>query len=82
MALYGSMFLIYWCVRRTIVITSIWYFTDDKLQTPVVDETNEFVADEKDLESDEALWALYERWCKHFNQECDRDEMARVRDYP
>lgn len=36
-----------------------------------------FVADDKDLESDEALWALYERWCKHFNQERDRDEMAR-----
>ncbi|KAL6839038.1 hypothetical protein ACP4OV_031092 [Aristida adscensionis] len=49
-------------------------FPDDKLQTPVVDQ---FVADEKDLESDEALWALYERWCKHFNQERDRDEMAR-----
>lgn len=31
------------------------------------------MADEKDLESDEALWALYER----FNQERDRDEMAR-----
>lgn len=28
-----------------------------------------FEADEKDLE--------YERWCKHFNQERDRDEMAR-----
>jgi hypothetical protein len=37
----------------------------------------EFEADEKDHESDEALWALYERWCKHFNAERDRDEMAR-----
>lgn len=37
----------------------------------------EFVAEEKDLESDEALWALYERWCKYFNEERDRDEMAR-----
>ncbi|XP_066323688.1 uncharacterized protein [Miscanthus floridulus] len=36
-----------------------------------------FEADDKDLESDEALWALYERWCKFFNQERDRDEMAR-----
>ena len=60
-----------------IAITSFWYFTDDKLQTPVVDEAKEFVADEKDLESDEALWSLYERWCKHFNQERDRDEMVR-----
>uniref|UniRef100_K3YL64 Cathepsin propeptide inhibitor domain-containing protein n=1 Tax=Setaria italica TaxID=4555 RepID=K3YL64_SETIT len=37
----------------------------------------EFVADEKDLESDEALWALYERWCKAFNQERSLEEMAR-----
>jgi hypothetical protein len=36
-----------------------------------------FVAQEKDLESNEALWALYERWCKAFNQERDHDEMAR-----
>ncbi|CAL4996060.1 unnamed protein product [Urochloa decumbens] len=36
----------------------------------------EFVADEKDLESDEAIWALYERWCKAFNQERSPDEMA------
>ncbi|KAG2537368.1 uncharacterized protein LOC120687561 [Panicum virgatum] len=36
-----------------------------------------FVAQEKDLESDEAMWALYERWCKFFNQKRDRDEMVR-----
>ncbi|CAO2164784.1 unnamed protein product [Urochloa humidicola] len=36
----------------------------------------EFEADEKDLESDEAIWALYERWCKAFNQERTPDEMA------
>jgi hypothetical protein len=36
-----------------------------------------FVVDDKDLESDEALWALYERWCKDFNQERDHDEMVR-----
>ncbi|XBI88464.1 hypothetical protein VPH35_026430 [Triticum aestivum] len=36
-----------------------------------------FMAEEKDLESDEALWALYERWCKAFDQERDREEMAR-----
>jgi hypothetical protein len=35
-----------------------------------------FVADEKDLESDEALWAFYERWRKHYNLDRDRDEMA------
>ncbi|KAM0876343.1 hypothetical protein ACQ4PT_036224 [Festuca glaucescens] len=35
-----------------------------------------FVAEDKDLESDEALWALYERWCKAFNQERDYNEMA------
>ncbi|KAL6620652.1 hypothetical protein ACP70R_035791 [Stipagrostis hirtigluma subsp. patula] len=35
-----------------------------------------FVLEEKDLESDEALWALYERWCKHFDMQRDRDEMA------
>jgi len=35
------------------------------------------VADDKDLESDEALWALYQRWCKFFNQERDHDEMVR-----
>ena len=35
------------------------------------------MADDKDLESDEALWALYQRWCKFFNQERDHDEMVR-----
>ena len=29
------------------------------------------------MASDEALWALYERWCKAFNQERQPDEMAR-----
>ena len=32
---------------------------------------------EDDLVSDEAMWSLYERWCKVFNQERDTDEMAR-----
>ncbi|TVU43929.1 hypothetical protein EJB05_03350, partial [Eragrostis curvula] len=36
-----------------------------------------FVAQEKDLESDEALWALYERWCEFFNQKRDHGEMLR-----
>nr|CAB3482480.1 unnamed protein product [Digitaria exilis] len=35
-----------------------------------------YVADEKDMESDEALWAFYERLCKHYNLERDHDEMA------
>uniref|UniRef100_K3YDG9 Cathepsin propeptide inhibitor domain-containing protein n=1 Tax=Setaria italica TaxID=4555 RepID=K3YDG9_SETIT len=32
---------------------------------------------DKDVESDEAVWALYERWCKAFNMEGDHAEMAR-----
>ena len=36
-----------------------------------------FEANDKDLESDDALWDLYERWCKFFNQKRDREEMAR-----
>ena len=32
---------------------------------------------EDDLVSDEAMWSLYERWCKVFDEECDSDEMAR-----
>ncbi|XP_015699027.1 uncharacterized protein LOC107305514 [Oryza brachyantha] len=34
-----------------------------------------FVAEEKDLESDKALWDLYKRWCKAFNVERDHAEM-------
>ena len=37
----------------------------------------DFVFDDKDLESDEALWALYERWCKAFGEERSREEMQR-----
>jgi hypothetical protein len=32
---------------------------------------------DKDMESDEATWALYEQWCKAFNKVRDRSEMAR-----
>uniref|UniRef100_A0A0D9Y1Q0 Uncharacterized protein n=1 Tax=Leersia perrieri TaxID=77586 RepID=A0A0D9Y1Q0_9ORYZ len=32
---------------------------------------------DKDVESDEAVWALYERWCKSFNKERDHAEMVR-----
>ncbi|KAJ1290854.1 hypothetical protein BS78_02G274700 [Paspalum vaginatum] len=45
---------------------------DRDLESESVDE---FVAEDKDLESDQAMWALYERWCKAFNQPRDRDEM-------
>jgi hypothetical protein len=38
---------------------------------------NEFFAEEKDMESDEALWALYHRWCKHHNVQRDHDDMVR-----
>ncbi|CAD6255725.1 unnamed protein product [Miscanthus lutarioriparius] len=44
--------------------------TRDKLE-PGYDVT------EKDFESDEAVWALYEQWCKLYNKERDRSEMAR-----
>ncbi|TKW14190.1 hypothetical protein SEVIR_5G151600v4 [Setaria viridis] len=36
-----------------------------------------FEVDDKDLESDEALWAFYERWCKFWGQERSREEMQR-----
>lgn len=32
---------------------------------------------EKDLESDEAIWALYERWCEAYEKERDHAEMTR-----
>jgi hypothetical protein len=31
---------------------------------------------DKDFESDEATWALYERWCKAFNKERDHADMV------
>ncbi|CAD6263176.1 unnamed protein product [Miscanthus lutarioriparius] len=31
----------------------------------------------KDMESDEAVWALYERWCKVFKKQRDHAQMAR-----
>jgi len=42
-----------------------------------MDQQDKFIAEEKDLESDEAMWALYHRWCKHFKMERDHDEMVR-----
>ncbi|VAI55172.1 unnamed protein product [Triticum turgidum subsp. durum] len=36
-----------------------------------------FVVEEKDLESEAALWALYERWCKDFNQKRDHDPILK-----
>uniref|UniRef100_A0A0D9VZQ4 Cathepsin propeptide inhibitor domain-containing protein n=1 Tax=Leersia perrieri TaxID=77586 RepID=A0A0D9VZQ4_9ORYZ len=32
---------------------------------------------DKDVESDDAIWALYERWCEAYNKERDHAEMAR-----
>ncbi|KAF7067576.1 hypothetical protein CFC21_073449 [Triticum aestivum] len=32
---------------------------------------------DKDVESEEALWALYLRWCNTLNQKRDHDEMVR-----
>ena len=37
---------------------------------------NEFLY-EKDMESDEALWALYHRGCKHHKVQRDHDDMVR-----
>jgi hypothetical protein len=36
-----------------------------------------FFIEEKDMESDEALWALYHRWCKHHKVQRDHDDMVR-----
>uniref|UniRef100_I1R5K3 Cathepsin propeptide inhibitor domain-containing protein n=2 Tax=Oryza glaberrima TaxID=4538 RepID=I1R5K3_ORYGL len=36
-----------------------------------------FAYDEKDLESEEAVWALYQRWCSFHDIERDRDDMVR-----
>ncbi|KAI4996121.1 hypothetical protein ZWY2020_041262 [Hordeum vulgare] len=36
-----------------------------------------FAVEEKDLESDKTLWALYDRWCEAFNQKLDHDEKVR-----
>jgi len=42
---------------------------------PGTDE--EILPSDEDLESEEALWALYQRWCKSFNVKLDYDEMVR-----
>ncbi|KAI4980380.1 hypothetical protein ZWY2020_020865 [Hordeum vulgare] len=36
-----------------------------------------FAVEEKDLESDKTIWALYERWCEAFNHKLDHDEKDR-----
>uniref|UniRef100_A0A0E0MLC2 Cathepsin propeptide inhibitor domain-containing protein n=1 Tax=Oryza punctata TaxID=4537 RepID=A0A0E0MLC2_ORYPU len=49
-----------------------------KLQYCFVDDPDTcFAHDEKDLESDEAVWALYERWCSFHSVEPDHDDMVR-----
>ncbi|CAO2038399.1 unnamed protein product [Urochloa humidicola] len=42
---------------------------------------DEFVATEKDMASDEAMWALYKRWCEYFKVERDHDEMLEITEY-
>ncbi|CAN6286248.1 unnamed protein product [Urochloa humidicola] len=51
------------------------YFSSDDDDEHVPDDAK--TPTDKDLESDEAVWALYERWCKAFNKERDHAEMAR-----
>ncbi|KAL6601630.1 hypothetical protein ACP70R_044850 [Stipagrostis hirtigluma subsp. patula] len=41
------------------------------------EDEDEFVVEDKDVESDEALWALYERWCDEFSVPRRHGEMAR-----
>ncbi|KAL6643925.1 hypothetical protein ACP70R_018691 [Stipagrostis hirtigluma subsp. patula] len=36
-----------------------------------------FAYDEKDLASEEAMWALYERWCSFYEVRRDHDDMVR-----
>ncbi|WVZ72146.1 hypothetical protein U9M48_020655 [Paspalum notatum var. saurae] len=36
-----------------------------------------FIYDEKDLESDETMWALYERWRSFYEVKRDHDDMVR-----
>uniref|UniRef100_A0A0E0RFZ2 Cathepsin propeptide inhibitor domain-containing protein n=2 Tax=Oryza TaxID=4527 RepID=A0A0E0RFZ2_ORYRU len=36
-----------------------------------------FAHDEKDFESNETVWALYERWCSFHSAEHDHDDMVR-----
>uniref|UniRef100_A0A0E0LQF7 Cathepsin propeptide inhibitor domain-containing protein n=1 Tax=Oryza punctata TaxID=4537 RepID=A0A0E0LQF7_ORYPU len=40
-----------------------------------------FVVEDEDVASKEALWSLYERWCKAFDEERDHDEMLRRFDH-
>ncbi|CAN6166306.1 unnamed protein product [Urochloa humidicola] len=41
------------------------------------DQPEDFVAEEKDLVSDVAIWVMYHRWCKHFKIERDHEDMIR-----
>ncbi|CAN6280628.1 unnamed protein product [Urochloa humidicola] len=54
---------------------AIEYFSSDDDYDDVPDDAK--TPTDKDIESDEAVWALYERWCKGFNKERDHAEMAR-----
>ncbi|CAN6235037.1 unnamed protein product [Urochloa humidicola] len=50
------------------------YFSTSDYEDPPDDAKS---PTDKDVESDEAVWALYERWCKAFNKKRDHAEMVR-----
>jgi hypothetical protein len=54
----------------------VFHYFLDKPPEPVVAKVS-FLPEEKDLKSDEAMWVLYERWRKRYNQKREPDEMAR-----
>lgn len=47
------------------------------LYLPIDDPATCFAHDEKDFESNETVWALYERWCSFHSAEHDHDDMVR-----
>ncbi|TVU49936.1 hypothetical protein EJB05_01281, partial [Eragrostis curvula] len=51
----------------------------DACSDPYAPDDPETVFDygEKDLASDEAMWAMYERWCAFYEVKRDRDDMVR-----
>ncbi|CAO2191941.1 unnamed protein product, partial [Urochloa humidicola] len=54
-----------------------WYTHSSYGVNSVADQPEDFVAEEKDLVSDVAIWAMYHRWCKHFKIERDHEDMIR-----
>ncbi|KAL6607951.1 hypothetical protein ACP70R_037416 [Stipagrostis hirtigluma subsp. patula] len=51
------------------------YMDSDDPPVPSVFQPGKSVTD-KDMESDEAIWALYVLWCKAYNKERDHAEMV------